>query len=142
MRSDSASGDAPITQWMRSEGDALLRTCYLLCGDLSVARQATRQAFVNTAPKLNASSVFDDHALLLALLREAFRLCPCRSMHSVPFSRRDVAFQFRQLPPNLRRVALLCLYHGLNTEEAAYVLRCEETRVHRDLSRAKELLRI
>ena len=139
MRSD-LSGDAAIRQWMRCQGDALLRTCYLLCGDLEAARGIARRAFVQAWAKRNALPVFDERAALLILLREAMHLCPCDQAHPLPFACRDFIARLRALAPEPRQVALLCLYHGLSAQEAAQVLGREEARVLGDLRRARELL--
>ena len=141
MRSD-LSDEASMIRWLRGEGDALLRTCYLLCGDLPMARRIARWAFTDAWMKRNAPPVLDEHAALLSLLREAMRLCPCRKALILPFSRRDAALRLRRLPPNPRCAALLCLYHGLSAQDAARVLERDEALVLRDLHRALKLLNI
>ena len=139
MRSDLC-GDAAISQWMRCQGDALLRTCYLLCGDLKAARRIARRAFAQAWAKRSALPAFDERAALLVLLREAMRLCPCEQAQPLPFARRDFIARLRALAPEPRQVTLLCLYHGLSAREAAQVLGREEARVLSDLRRARELL--
>ena len=141
MRCDF-SDEAALLRWMRREGDALLRTCYLLCGDRREARDVARQAFAQAWAKRSPSLWTDEHAARLVLLREAMRLCPCRKAHLLPFARRGIVPRLRRLPPDARRAALLCLHHGLSASDAADVLGREEALVLRDLRRARELLNL
>ena len=134
--------DEAMMRWMRREGDALLRTCYLLCGDVSVARGIAKQAFASAWSELALLPACDERTAVLVLLRKAMRLCPCRGASLFPCARRGIVPRLQALPSGLRRVALLCLYHDLTPSEAALVLSRDETLILRDLRRARKLLRV
>ncbi len=125
----SSADEARLLGLMRDYGDALLRTCYMLCGDMRTARKAVKAAFAEAYRGMPAGG----QNALCCLLRLALSCCPCRRFvgRSVPLA---------HLPPPERRAALLCLYHGLSIDEAAWVLRLSPDAVSALLERAKALL--
>lgn len=108
-----SANEARLMRWMRRYGDALLRTCYLLCGDKRAAREATAAAFRDAFTHPSSRQI---HGPLPALLRLALARCPCRDRFE------SCGLALGRLPPPERKAALLCLYHGLSPEEAAWVM--------------------
>lgn len=129
MLFDWSADEARLMDWMRDYGDALLRTCYMLCGDMRMAREAVRAAFAEAHRGMPSGGQSD----LCRLLHLALSRCPCRRLpgRGIPLA---------QLPPPERKAALLCLYHGLSIDEAAWVLRLSPDEMGALLERAKALL--
>lgn len=130
--SPTSADEALLMSWMREYGDALLRTCYLLCGDLRASREAVTASFAAAYADMRFSH--GGPSPLACLLRLAFDRCPCRggvAARGVPLAK---------LPPSERKAALLCLYHGLTTEEAAWVMRLSPADAEKRLARAQARL--
>jgi len=107
----AGANEARLMGLMRDYGDALLRTCYVLCGDTRAAREAVKACFAEAYRGMPAGGSGD----LCRLLRLALSRCPCRRLpgRGIPLA---------HLPPWERKAALLCLYHNLSIDEAAWVL--------------------
>lgn len=130
--SPTSADEALLMSWMREYGDALLRTCYLLCGDMRASREVVTASFAAAYADMRFSH--GGPSALACLLRLAFDRCPCRgsgAARGVPLAK---------LPPPERKAALLCLYHGLTAEEAAWVMRTSPADAQKRLARAEALL--
>lgn len=128
-----SADEALLMSWMREYGDALLRTCFLLCGNLHTSREAVAASFTAAYSGMRFSR--GGRSPLACLLRLAFDRCPCRDSVVV----RGVALAGLPLPE--RKAALLCLYHGLPLNEAAWVLRLSSAETKALLERARAQLR-
>lgn len=129
--SPTSADELLLMSWMREYGDALLRTCYLLCGDMRASRHAVEAAFADAFAEIGGRQ---GSSPLPLLLRLALARCPCRG--------RVEAFglSLGKLPPPERKAALLCLYHGLTVEEAAWVMRTSPADAKKRLARAEARL--
>ncbi len=125
----SGADETRLMGLMRDYGDTLLRTCYMLCGDIRTAREAVKAAFAEA----HRGMLTGERSDLSRLLRLALSRCPCRRL-----VRRGIPLA--QLPPPERKAALLCLYHGLSIDEAAWVLGITPDEMGALLERAKAFL--
>lgn len=105
-----------ICQWMQDDADSILRSCYLLCGDLRLAHRYAQSVFISayeTEPECSSPH--------LLLLEHMLRICPCRIILRAQHVDPTVARLMRLSPP-VRKAAILCLYHGLDEKNAASLL--------------------
>lgn len=135
----STSFEGPEDRWllrlMQRHGDAVLRTCCLLCGDLPQARWAAHAVFLAASAQPAAFMGLTERETLCRLLALTMRHCPCPALGRL--LRRSVAFsQLLFLPPLRRRIAVLCLYHDLSPAEAAAALDIDSQRAVRLLNQA------
>ena len=136
MHTDFPDRQRQITRWMRNYGDTILRTCYLLCGDLHEAHTIVQTVFFRAYTDQSGVGV---HRTLVRLLRLTVLLCPCRTARFAPT--RDIACQVLRLPPQPRRAYLLCVYNDLTESEAAWVLNMTITAVRELLTTAWRSMR-
>ena len=134
------SGDSRLPGWMDTYGDAILRTCYLLCGDLPKARHAARRVFIAAHERISAHPGRQIDSEFLFLLQIAMRLCPCRLRPERFASRKQPVSGILLLPPAYRRIAVLCLYHGLTAKDAAAVLNTHPELIARRLVRILKIM--
>jgi len=114
--------DEQLIEWMTLYGDAIVKTCYLLCGDLPLARKTARQVFIAAHQQMEEHRIKQERGHFIFLLRLVMRLCPCRLCVSRFSSRTQLVSRLLLLPPMNRRIAVLCLYHGFTAEDAASIL--------------------
>lgn len=127
--------EAQLSQWMTSYGDVIIRTCYLLSGDLDTAHFVTQRVFTTAYEEMASFYSQREHAALPWLLRIALGTCPCREAR--PISRRSSLVDLiGALSPGERKAFLLCLYHELSVPEAAWILGQNEAHVRRQLQAA------
>lgn len=131
---------AALCRMMETYGDAVLRTCYLLCGELRIARPAAQRVFLRAAVCPEAWTGLSAGCALPGLLRICVRECPCRLFLLRPPQAAGPVSALLRLPPGERRAAVLCLYHGLSPADAARVLHTGERTVVRRLARARRRL--
>lgn len=122
-----------LLRLMEGYGDAVLRSCCLLCGDLPRARRAAREVFLSAQP-----ADFDGltgRETLCGLLALTVRHCPCPAPGG---PRRFSSFpHLLSLSPMQRRVAVLCWYHNLSAVEAARCLALDVRQVERLLAQVR-----
>lgn len=139
-----SSGDYEtlLIRWMNQYGDDILKTCYLLCGDLIEARQIARKVFIHAYDDMHEYLSKNTLPAFCFLLSISMKICPCRLRPERIFWRCNTVSYFLFLPPLERRAAILCLYHNLNTVLASQILRIPEERIGQILSSAKKHIRI
>jgi len=123
---------------MLQYGNAIVRTCYLLCGDLELAHHAAQRIFIRV--QSHASVHEYTEPMLTILLRLTLSLCPCRAKTRCSANNGGLLSQMLALPPHIRKAAILCLYHSLSPHEAADLLHISERRMLRLLNYAREAL--
>lgn len=139
MQTNSQPADARealLIAMMEQYGDEILRTCYLLCGDLPTARRKAQQVFLAAHAGHCAPPAPGTGDMFSSLLSLAIQICPCRFHPCRLLLRRHPVSRFLSLPPSMRRVALLCLYHGLSAQEAAQLLQIPTQKAERILRTA------
>lgn len=114
-----------LLRLMERYGDAVLRTCCLLCGDLPQARRAARAVFASA--QLANFSGLTERETRCRLLTLTARCCPCPAPGR-PLRRFAPFSQLLFLSPMPRRIAALCLYHGFSAAEAAAALGIDSQR--------------
>lgn len=134
---DSVLYENTLNGFMQEYGDSVLRTCYLLCGDLFRARVAAQKVFITAYNNIDSICASKDHSVYAALLCITMRQCPCPLlphrylMQTFPVSR------MLSLSPSVRRVAVLCVYHSFSVCEAAWILGISEKHVRHRLNSAQ-----
>ena len=125
---------------MESCGDAVLRSCILLCGHPNHARQAARRVFMLAAAEPAMPQPLGRGETPRRLLALVMRHCPCPLLPPRPQDCAPPLSGFLALPPAQRRVAVLCCYHGLTAADAASLLRMPTAAAARHLARARRRL--
>lgn len=136
----TGSDELLLMRWMSQYGDDILKTCYLLCGDLIEARIIARQVFYHAFNQMNTYLTRETVTAHDFLLSIAMRLCPCRLLPGRMIERSNAVSRFLSIPPAQRRVAVLCLYHGKSLSAASHILRIPEAKTLRLLTSAKRFL--
>lgn len=130
--------EAQLIQWMNQYGDDILKTSYLLCGDLIEARQISRKVFIYAFGHMDEYFSKNTLPAFCFLLSISMRICPCHLRPERILWHRNTVSCILSLPPLERRVAILCLYHNLNTFWASQILCIPENRISHILSSARE----
>ena len=135
----SVPSETRLKEWISRYSDDVLRTCFVLLSDQSLAEDAMQDTFTkawknmsqfegreNASPKTWLTSPIDE-------LPEA--VLPTTSVS------RELFLTVMSLPDKYKQVVLLYHYQSMTMEEVADALRVSRPAVSRRLKKAYELLR-
>ena len=148
-------------RWLTDYRDDVLRACYVLLGDRTLAEDAMQDAFVKVWRAMARYEERDNCSAKTWIMRIAVNTCRDYrrtrwfrrsrsdvSIDALPPSAEPVAQDSRELfldvmrlPDKLRQAVLLYYYEDMTMDEAALALGVSKATLSRRLKRACELLR-
>ena len=153
--------EARFEQWLTAYKDDVLRACYVLLGDRSLAEDAMQDAFMKVWRAMARYEERDNCSAKTWIMRIAVNTCRDYrrtrwfrrarndvSLDTLPPAAEPVAEESRELfldvmrlPERLRQAVLLYYYEELTVDEAARALGVSKATLSRRLKRACEMLR-
>ena len=153
--------EARFERWLTEYRDDVLRACYVLLGDRSMAEDAMQDAFVKVWRAMGRYEERENCSPKTWIMRIAVNTCRDYrrtrwfrrgrsdvSLHTLPDAAGPVTEESRELfldvmrlPEKNRQAVLLYYYEDLTVEEAAAALGVSKATLSRRLKRACELLR-
>ena len=147
--------------WLSEYRDDVLRACYVLLGDRTLAEDAMQDAFIKVWRAMGRYEERDNCSAKTWIMRIAVNTCrdvrrtrwfrrsrSDVSLETLPQGTGPVAEESRELfldvmrlPEKLKQAVLLYYYEDMTMEEAAQTLNTSKTTLSRWLRRACELLR-
>lgn len=153
--------EAQLEQWMLAYEDEVLRLCFLYLNDLTLAQDATQDAFLKVWRNMRQFDARGGCSARTWIMRIAINTCKdyrrsswrrhvdsSRALEDLPPALQPVTDDQRELfldvlalPEKYRQVILLYFYQGLTLEETAQALGISRPAVTRRLRKAYEQLR-
>jgi RNA polymerase sigma-70 factor, ECF subfamily len=153
--------EAKLEEWIKSYGDAVLRTCFVCLQDRTLAEDAMQDTFIKAWRSMAKYEGRNGSNEKTWLLRIAINTCKdyrrtawfrhvdlSRAFKDLPPALRAVTDESRamfmdvlRLPAALQQVVLLYHFHNMTLAEAAQVLHIGRSTVQHRLRKAYELLR-
>ena len=153
--------EARFERWLTQYKDDVLRACYVLLGDRTLAEDAMQDAFMKVWRAMARYEERDNCSAKTWIMRIAVNTCRDYrrarwfrrarndvSLDTLPPASEPVAEESRELfldvmrlPEKLRQAVLLYYYEDMTVDEAAHALGVSKATLSRRLKRACELLR-
>ena len=153
--------EARFERWLGEYRDDVLRTCYVMLGDRTLAEDAMQDAFVKVWRAMDRYEERENCSAKTWIMRIAINTCKDYrrtrwfrrkrselSLEELPPATepttedsRELFLDVMRLPERLKRAVLLYYYEDMTMEEAATALGVSKTTLGRRLKRACELLR-
>ena len=153
--------EARFERWLTQYKDDVLRACYVLLGDRTLAEDAMQDAFMKVWRAMARYEERDNCSAKTWIMRIAVNTCRDYrrarwfrrarndvSLDTLPPASEPVAEESRELfldvmrlPDTLRQAVLLYYYEDMTVDEAAHALGVSKATLSRRLKRACELLR-
>ena len=147
-------------QWMREYETAVLRTCFLYLADRAAAEDALQDTFIKVWRGMDKFERRNECSVKTWIMRIAINTCKDYKLSAwfryvdksesaeealvtrpgVQPASRELYLDVLRLPEKCRQVILLCYYHHMTQDEAAFSLGISRSALNRRLKKAYGLL--